>query len=398
MNRASKPEADRGVACAIEPKPAPAAPARKASLGSIDLQQTAASVVSLYNQAPELAQTAQRMDAHAREQAETLARLVGKTDEITVTLNSVVDGLDASAADAFSSVKLIKEITEGARILAINAAIEAARAGQAGLAFNVVAEEMQRLAKQTEDASEHLERTLENMREKVSDVVRVAGKTGGPEAGASQSASSVAAMPRAFHDIDERAREQQNEARAVSELAEQTRSLSEGLLAEVGKLRFDIHFKSESVVASLAREHGLACGQRAKIEALLADALKHHPFFDLFYVTDARGRQITRNVGHRHSDPEDGMAALGKDWSKRPWFLNAFEHEGPFTSDLYLSVATQRFCFTVSEAILNSEGVVVGVLGADIDFERLLLLRRSETRSRIRRLGARAPVEAVPAV
>jgi len=56
---------------------------------------------------------------------------------------------------------------------AMLAAIEAARAGQAGLPFNVVASGMQRLALQIEQASEHLGRTLGNMQEKVDDVVRV---------------------------------------------------------------------------------------------------------------------------------------------------------------------------------------------------------------------------------
>lgn len=370
---------------------------RKASLGAIDLQQTAASVVSLYNQAPELAATARRMDTHAREQAETLDNLVLKTDEIAATLNSAVKGLDESSKDAFSSVKLIRDITEGSRILAINASIEAARAGQAGLAFNVVAVEMQRLARQIEDASEHLARTLEAMQNKVSDVVRVSGKNADRDPGASGDDSSVAFLTRAFHEIDARALEQQKEARGVSEMAEQTRAISDGLLMEVGKMRFDIHFKSEAVVAELVRQPVMASGDRSRIEPILEEAIRRCPFFDLFYLTDARGRQITRNVSSRHSDPEDGMAALDKDWSKRPWFTNAFECEGPFTTDLYLSVATQRFCFTVSEAILDEAGTVVGVLGADVDFERLVMLRRPGPRRIARRPDARSPLALAPA-
>jgi hypothetical protein len=377
------------VVCAPEPR----VQARKASLGNVNLQQTAASVVSLYNQAPVLASTAQRMDSHAREQAETMAQIVKDTDEITTALNSVVNELDTSSKDAFSSVKLIKEITEGARILAINASIEAARAGQVGLPFNVVAIEMQRLARQTEEASEHLAGTLMNMRNKVHDVVRVVGNSEDTATPTANDTSSVATLTRAFHEIDTRAREQQKEAHGVNEMAEQTRAISEGLLMDVGKMRFDIHFKSEGVVEQLVLQPALASGNRDSIEPLLIDALKQFPFFDLFYVTDAQGRQITRNVGHDHRNPQDGLDALGKDWSERPWYQNAFEYEGPYTTDLYLSVATQRFCFTVSEAILDEEGVVVGILGADVDFERLLMLRRFENRPRVRRAEISSPLE-----
>ncbi|MCU0936179.1 MAG: PDC sensor domain-containing protein [Gammaproteobacteria bacterium] len=41
-------------------------------------------------------------------------------------------------------------------------------------------------------------------------------------------------------------------------------------------------------------------------------------------------------------------------------------------SDLYRSAATGTFCFTVSAALRRASGEVVGVLGADVSFERLV--------------------------
>lgn len=315
------------------------------------------------------------MDQHALEQAETLDRMVAKTDSITQTLNSVIHGLDGSAKEAFSSVKLIKRITESARILAINASIEAARAGHAGSAFNVVATEMQRLALQIEEASEHLGLNLGKMQQKVDDVVRVVGHSEDQAAGTNlQETSSVAALTHAFRQIDDRAREQQKEAHQVHELSDNTRAISERLLMEVGKLRFGIHAQSEDAVARLINDPSLSTGDQKQIEQLLVDAICEHPFFDLLYVTDASGRQITRNIGHDWQNANSGREVLGNDWSQRPWFIDALNHDGPVTSDLYISVTSNRFCFTVSEAILDENGERIGVLGADVDFERLLML------------------------
>ncbi len=344
------------------------------TLADIDLHNVATDVVALYNLAPSLAQTAERLDDQALEQAGTAKELSAKTSAITQTLNSVIVELETSASEAFLSLTLIKEITNATKILGINAAIEAARAGESGRAFAVLATEMQRLASRTEEISLHMTETLQNMQNKVMDVVRVVGKKGEASVlpGGEKDTTSVAAVTSAFHLIDGRAAEQQQEAHQIREMSEKTRMLSEGLLLEVGKLRFELHAQSEAAVARLMRHPALHTGSRPQLESLLSRGVQAYPFFDLLYVTDETGRQLTRNIGQNYSDPGAGAEAFGKDWSVRPWFTNALGHEGPFISDLYLSVTTNRFCFTVSETIRNELGEVIGVLGADVDFERLL--------------------------
>lgn len=354
--------------------PLPTTCAESRTLADIDLHNMATKVVALYNLAPSLAQTAERLDDQALEQAHTAKELSEKTAGITKTLNSVIVELETSASEAFSSLTLIKEITDATKILGINAAIEAARAGESGRSFAVLATEMQRLAMRTEEISQQMTETLEAMQNKVTDVVRVVGKKEGSSVspGSEKETASVAAVTRSFHSINARATEQQQEAHQIREMSDKTRKLSEGLLLEVGKLRFELHAKSEAAVSRLIRHPDLYTASRDRVEPLLIRAIQAFSFFDLLYVTDATGRQITRNIGQNYSDPRSGEDSLGKDWSARPWLRNALEHDGPCTSDLYLSVTTNRFCFTVSEAIRDELGDVIGVLGADVDFERLL--------------------------
>ncbi|GGE90704.1 methyl-accepting chemotaxis protein [Shewanella carassii] len=95
------------------------------------------------------------------EATETVNRLVREVEDTAEQIGQI----DRDTTNITQVLKVIGDIADQTNLLALNAAIEAARAGEQGRGFAVVADEVRALAARTQDSTAEIEVTLNNLRE-----------------------------------------------------------------------------------------------------------------------------------------------------------------------------------------------------------------------------------------
>jgi methyl-accepting chemotaxis protein len=92
------------------------------------------------------------------------------SDDITQTHHSLEE-LKQGVSDISNVVTVIHEVSEQTNLLALNAAIEAARAGEQGRGFAVVADEVRNLASRTQESTAQVQITIDKLTEKTNNVL-----------------------------------------------------------------------------------------------------------------------------------------------------------------------------------------------------------------------------------
>ena len=117
--------------------------------------------------------------AKAREQAQEGANVVdqaieaiGQVHALTTTLKQSMDKLGDQTTDIGKIMNVIEDIADQTNLLALNAAIEAARAGEAGRGFAVVADEVRKLAEKTMDATKEVGNAIQVIQNGAADNIK----------------------------------------------------------------------------------------------------------------------------------------------------------------------------------------------------------------------------------
>jgi len=164
----------------------------------------------------------------AHDGADVAARVAGEMQAIAQTVaasSDQVSRLVASTSEIGQMAKVIKEIADQTNLLALNAAIEAARAGEQGRGFAVVADEVRKLAERTSKATSEIGGILQGIRSDTESAVD------GMKAAAPVIASGVTQANSAadtLHAIEQQAQDTLQKMQALSQATrEQTRRIEE---------------------------------------------------------------------------------------------------------------------------------------------------------------------------
>jgi twitching motility protein PilJ len=152
-----------------------------------EIQQASASVLSMAESINEVSQTATQ-SARVAQQSLTAAEKGGQAvqnqiagmNEIRTQIQDTskrIKRLGESSLEIGEIVELISDITEQTNVLALNAAIQAASAGEAGRGFTVVAEEVQRLAERSGEATKQIEAIVKTIQADTQDAVAAMEKS-----------------------------------------------------------------------------------------------------------------------------------------------------------------------------------------------------------------------------
>ena len=162
--------------------------AQQIATASTAVNEMAVSIEGVSRNADQLAEESERSVQIAKKGSEAVQKTIRGMDVIREQIQETskrIKRLGESSQEIGDIVELINDIAEQTNILALNAAIQAAMAGEAGRGFAVVADEVTRLAERSSDATKQIEALVKTIQTDTNEaVISMEQSTSGVVAGA----------------------------------------------------------------------------------------------------------------------------------------------------------------------------------------------------------------------
>ena len=208
----------------------------------------------------------------------------GSTVEITHQVIEEIAQLKESSKAIAKIVDAINEIAEQTNLLSLNASIEAARAGEAGRGFAVVAFEIRKLAEQSVNSANEIQKIIGTINDKTNDTVRIAKKA---EDVVEVQGESLENAEKVFAQIQSRFEEllsNLNEITGGIDTIAEAKSVTIDSIQSISAVSEETAASSEEVTETANRQLGAVEGLNTAAEDLLTNARHLSEAIDLFKI------------------------------------------------------------------------------------------------------------------
>ncbi|WP_371915449.1 methyl-accepting chemotaxis protein [Pseudomonas sp. CC6-YY-74] len=201
------------------------------------MTEMAATVQEVARHSSQTAEAAQRADLAANSGQQLVGQMIGAINALSKDIGEaagVVQNLAQDTANIGSILDVIRGIADQTNLLALNAAIEAARAGEQGRGFAVVADEVRSLAKRTQDSTMEIQGMIERLQ---AGAKRAAGVMSQSRSQAETGASQAAEAGHALQTITGANREISEMAIQIASAAEQQAAVAHDISQRIEMIR-----------------------------------------------------------------------------------------------------------------------------------------------------------------
>jgi methyl-accepting chemotaxis protein len=361
----------------------------------------------------ELARTAAEISEHAERQSLLVARAeaegaagAGAVAEAVAGIAAVesrigevtsrADTLGSRSREIFRVLELISEIAQETHLLSLNAALEAAAAGDRGRRFAVVAGEVRVLAERVRDSVASVRSQVEEFASAIRATV-VATEEGSKEVARVQEEARAATT--AIEQLRTALAESSEAARQISSVTRQQTAASEEVVATLRELhqvveRMSRDLRALSETATRLRSVGLDLQLLAQTFRLdsprslkrlvdrwndrvaagdpgeqLAALVGESRFVEAGYLVDTGGRLVAMKVGEAFAAAQAATAEDLRriDMRERPWYRAAVDAGGAVVMPPQQSLLSGEQVLTVAVPRRGDDGELRGVVGFDVN-------------------------------